>query len=147
MVPPEEVAAFPDTNIFLHYRPIAELDWHSMTQGHPIRIQIAPVVTRELEQHKTFHPIKRIRNRAATALRMLHNFLEDGVPCKITRDDVWLDFLVYEPSQEFAVSKRLNLQLADDWLVATVLDFREAHAGTKVLLVTADFSCPSGEPA
>jgi hypothetical protein len=29
MVAAEEVAAFPDTNIFLHYRPIAELDWRS----------------------------------------------------------------------------------------------------------------------
>lgn len=56
MVPAEEVAAFPDTNVFLHYRPIAELDWRSMTQGHPVRIQIAPVVTRELEERKTLHP-------------------------------------------------------------------------------------------
>ncbi len=137
MVPPEEVAAFPDTNIFLHYRPIAELDWRSMTQGHPVRIQIAPVVTRELEERKTLHPIKRIRNRADMALRMLHNFLKEGLTCKIG-DDVWLDFLDHEPSQEFAISKRLNPQLKDDSLVASVLDFRESHAGTKALLVTAD---------
>lgn len=137
MVPAEEVAAFPDTNVFLHYRPIAELDWHSMTQGHPVRIQIAPVVTRELEERKTLHRIKHIRDRADTALRMLHNFMQAGLTCKIS-DDVWLDFLVHEPSQEFAISKRLNPQLKDDWLVATVLDFRESHAGTKVLLVTAD---------
>jgi len=139
MVSPEEVAVFPDTNVFLHYRPVAELDWQLMAQGHPVRIQIAPVVTRELEERKTLHSIKRIRERAAVALRMLHKFLEEGLPCKI-RDDVLLDLLVHEPSQEFAISKHLNFQLADDWLIATVLAFREAHPATKILLVTSDLS-------
>jgi hypothetical protein len=137
MVLPEEKAVFPDTNIFLHYRPLAELDWRSMVQANSVRIQIAPVVTRELEERQTLHAIKRIRERAAVALRMLHKFSEAGVPCKV-RDGVLLEFLVYEPSQEFAVSKHLNLQLADDWLVATVLAFREAHPDTRVLLVTSD---------
>jgi len=132
-----EVHAFPDTNIFLHYRPLAELDWRSMAQGQPVRILIAPVVTRELEERKTLHPIKRIRERAAVALKMLHKFLEDGLPCKV-RDGVLLDLLAQEPSPEFAVAKHLNLQLADDWLVATVLAFHEAHPETKVLLVTGD---------
>jgi hypothetical protein len=137
MASPEEVAAFPDTNVFLHYRPVAELDWRSIAQGRPVRIHIAPVVTRELEERKTLHPIKRIRERAAVALRTLHQFLEEGVPCRL-RDEVLVDFLVHEPSQEFAASKHLNLQLADDWLLATVLAFREANRDTKVLLVTSD---------
>jgi PIN domain len=137
MAPPEEVAAFPDTNVFLHYRPVPELDWHSMAHGHPVRIQIAPIVTRELEERKTFHSIKHIRERAAVALKMLHKFLEEGVPCKI-RDGVLLDFLIHEPSQEFALSRHLNLQLADDWLVATVLAFRETNPAAKTLLVTSD---------
>jgi hypothetical protein len=64
----EEVAAFPDTNIFLHYRPVAELDWQSIAQDLPVRIQIGPVVTRELEERKTLHPIKRIRENTAVAL-------------------------------------------------------------------------------
>ena len=90
-----EVHAFPDTNIFLHYRPLAELDWRSMAQGQPVRILIAPVVTRELEERKTLHSIKRIRERAAVALKMLHKFLEDGLPCKV-RDGVLLDLLAQE---------------------------------------------------
>jgi hypothetical protein len=133
----DEVAAFPDTNVFLHYRPVAELDWHSIAQGQPVRIQIALVVTRELEERKTLHPIKRIRERATVALRTLHEFLEQGVPCRV-RDGVLVDFLVQEPSQEFAASKHLNFQLGDDWLLATVLAFRETKPGTKVLLVTSD---------
>src|ERR1700722_18817053 len=137
MALPSEVAAFPDTNVFLHYRPVAELDWQSIAQGRPVRIQIAPVVTRELEERKTLHPLKRIRDRAAVALRTLHQFLEQGVPCRV-RDDVFVDFLVQEPSHEFAASKHLNFQLADDWLLATVLVFRETHTDIKVLLVTSD---------
>lgn len=137
MALPSEVAVFPDTNIFLHYRPIVELDWQAIAQGRSVRIQIAPVVTRELEERKTLHPLRRIRERAAAALRKLHEFLEQGVPCRV-RDGVFVDFLVHEPSHEIAASKHLNFQLADDWLLATVLVFREAHPDITILLVTSD---------
>jgi hypothetical protein len=42
-----EVAAFPDTNVFLHYRPLAELDWHSITKDKAAQIEVAPVVIRD----------------------------------------------------------------------------------------------------
>src|SRR5205809_2100739 len=111
MSPPEEIAVFPDTNVFLHYRPLSELDWCSMAQARSVRVQIAPVVMRELEERKVLHPIKRIRERADRALQMLFRFSQAGAPCQM-REGVLLDFLIHEPSQEFAIAKHLNLQLA-----------------------------------
>jgi hypothetical protein len=44
------VAVFPDTNLFLHYRPINEIDWCALIKARPVEIKIAAVVTRELEE-------------------------------------------------------------------------------------------------
>src|SRR5262249_36143700 len=37
-------------------------------------------------------------------------------------------------------AKHLNMQLADDWLIATILGFQEAHPEAKVLLLTTDLA-------
>jgi hypothetical protein len=39
---------FPDTNVFLHYRAIDQIDWLMLIKARPIQIKIAPVVGREL---------------------------------------------------------------------------------------------------
>lgn len=133
------VVAFPDTNIFLHFRPIAELDWKSMAPAEAVLIEVCPTVTRELEKHKVLHPIKRIRERAASALKMLYRFLEDGLPSKLS-DGVELNLLANDPSSEFAAAKHLNFQLADDLIIATLLEYQESHPDAKVLLVSADLT-------
>ena len=79
-----KVDIFPDTNLFLHYRPLSEIDWCSLLQSNAVEIEIAPVVTRELEEQKTLNPSRKLRDRAATALTLLHKYLakpqvRDGV--------------------------------------------------------------------
>ena len=111
---------FPDTNLFLHYRPLSAVDWCSLLQVTTVEIKIAAVVTRELEEQKTLHPSRKIRERAATALRLLHKYLGEKPPRQI-REGVTLDFLIKEPLPEFAASRGLNLQLGDDRLIGTLL--------------------------
>jgi len=43
---------FPDTNLFLHYRAMNEIDWCSVLGAGEVHIKIAAVVTRELEERK-----------------------------------------------------------------------------------------------
>ena len=71
-----KVDIFPDTNLFLHYRPLSEIDWCSLLQSNAVEIEIAPVVTRELEEQKTLNPSRKLRDRAATALTLLHKYQE-----------------------------------------------------------------------
>jgi hypothetical protein len=135
----DRVVVFPDTNIFLHFRPIAEPDWKSLVSAKAVLIQVCPTVTRELEKHKALHSVKRIRDRATTALKMLHGLLQGGLPSKV-RDGVELDLSGIDPAPDFAGPRHLNLQLADDSIIAAVLDYRESHPEVKVLLLTADLT-------
>lgn len=69
-------AVFPDTNLFLHYRAINEIDWCALVKAHPLEIKIAPVVTRELEEQRVVHQVRRIRDRAASAIKLLQTYLQ-----------------------------------------------------------------------
>src|SRR5438034_3833255 len=117
------IAAFPDTNLFMHFRPLNEIDWCGLLQASSVEIKIAPVVTRELEEQKTMNPSRKLRERAATALRLLHGYLGHGQ----VREAVTLEFLITEPNAEGASARGLNLQINDDRLVGTFLQYHEEH--------------------
>jgi hypothetical protein len=129
-----EIAIFPDTNLFLHYRPLNEIDWCSLLRSNAVEIEIAPVVTRELEVEKTLNPSRKLRDRAATALRLLHRYLANPQ----VREGVTLRFLLKEPSADFGTSRGLNLQLKDDQLIGTFFLYRDEYSDTRCVLVTGD---------
>lgn len=130
----QRIAAFPDTNLFLHYRPLNEIDWCSFLQASAVDIKIAPVVTRELEEQKTFNQSRKLRDRAAAALKLLHSYLEQSH----IQDRVTLEFLVNEPTAESAGARNFNLQLGDDRLLGTLLLYRDEHPDLPCVLVTND---------
>src|SRR2546428_4398847 len=129
-----KVDIFPDTNLFLHYRPLSEIDWCSLLQSNAVEIEIAPVVTRELEEQKTLNPSRKLRDRAATVLTLLHKYLAKPQ----VRDGVTLQFLLKEPTADVAVSRGLNLQLGDDRLIGTLFLYRDDNPNTRCVLVTGD---------
>jgi PIN domain len=128
------IAAVPDTNLFLHFRPLSEIDWCGFLQASAVEIKIAPVVTRELEEQKILNQSRKLRDRAATALKLLHGYLGQSQ----VRDCVTLEFLVNEPTVESAVARGFNLQLGDDRLVGTLLLYRDQHSDVPCRLVTSD---------
>jgi hypothetical protein len=129
-----KIGIFPDTNLFLHYRSLNEIDWCSLLQSNAVEIEIAPVVTRELEEQKTLNSSRKLRDRAATALRFLHKYLTNPQ----VRDGVTLRFLLKEPTADFGTSRGLNLQLEDDRLIGTLFLYRDANPDTRCVLVTGD---------
>lgn len=130
----QRIAAFPDTNLFIHFRPIDEIDWCGLLQASAVEIKIAPVVTRELEEQKTLNPARKLRERAAAALRLLHGYLRQTH----VRQGVTLEFLINEPTAGSALARGLNLQLGDDWLVGTLFLYRDEHPDIPCTLVTND---------
>ena len=133
---PSKVALFPDTNLFMHYRPFNETDWCSLLQTTAVEIEIAPVVIRELEAQKTLNPSRKLRERAATRIKLLHKYL--GNP--EVRDGVTLQFQRKEPTAEFAASRGLNLQIKDDQLIGTFFLYREENPDIRSVLATGDLS-------
>ena len=131
---PQTIAVFPDTNLFLHYRPVNEIDWCALVKARPVEVKIAPVVPHELEEQRVLHQLRKIRDRAGTAIKLLQTYLQKSQ----VRDGVTLQFLVNEPTPEYAAARNLNLVLADDRLIGAYLLYREANPDVRCIVVTND---------
>lgn len=112
------------------------MDWCSILEASAVEIRIAPVVVRELEEQKTLNPSRKLRDRAASSLKLLQKYLSQ----RQVRDGVTLDFLIEEPTSEFAASRNLNLQIEDDRLIGTLFLYRDQNPDTQCVLVTSDLS-------
>lgn len=132
----QRITVFPDTNYFLHFKSIDQVDWCTVLGAESVMIVIAPVVLRELNTKKDIGYTKKLRQRAASALRRLDAFLDQPRPIRI-RSGVELTFCEKDPSIDFKTA-RLNDKLADDWLVATVLEYRNEFSHDLVVVVSND---------
>lgn len=59
---------FPDTNTFLHYQNIDQIDWPDVLGCDEVTIVITRIVIRELNRHKDGPTSPKIRERSAAAL-------------------------------------------------------------------------------
>ena len=130
------VSAFLDTNTFLHFPRLDQLDWPELLQATHVRLIIAPVVIRELNRHKDFPTSSKTRERAATALTILDKWSDDSSPVLI-RKFVELQFRAYDPLIDFPAFN-LSRNISDDHLIATILEQRSGADQDPILLVTAD---------
>lgn len=128
---------FPDTNIFLHYPQVDHVDWPLHLQASKVILVVAPIVIRELNKHKDdSNSTKIIRERAAKTLKVLRGFSRTNVPFEI-RDSVELRFQPSDPQIDFSLYGLVR-DLGDDFLVATVLEFRQYNPNTEILIATDD---------
>ncbi|RXF70523.1 PIN domain-containing protein [Arcticibacter tournemirensis] len=120
---------FLDTNIFLHFKPIENIQWEGYVPGE-YRIAIAPVVMEELDKKK-FDNKAKIKDRAKKVLGMFQDALfVDNHPllCFCTEDAVPEDY------NKFLLSQIVQ----DDRLLITILKFISTHQNDNCYLVTYD---------
>jgi hypothetical protein len=127
----------PDTNVFLHFPPLSDVDWCSIAGCEAVTIVIAPTVTRELNDHKDNPRSRKLRDRADAALKDFHARFKGAKP-KELRPGVDIEFLTAEPSVDF-LAYGLVKDLPDDWLIATGIDLAAKRVPDDVAVVTADF--------
>src|SRR5947207_1360774 len=96
----KRAAAFLDTPVFLHYRPITEIPWEKMLPAGEIDLVIAPVVLKELDEHKYSHHSRRVQRRAASELKKLDKLSEQGTRV-VLKPGVWTSFIGTEPLLDF----------------------------------------------
>ena len=132
----DQVTIFLDTNTPLHYRWIADLDWLALYDAKRVDVVLLPVVVRELDRLKV-SGAPRIRRRAQAVIAKLEPLLADGRPVEIRRG-VWLRYEPLEPNEEMFRGPQLNNDIADDWLIAAVVQWRDANPGSGVLVITHD---------
>jgi predicted ribonuclease YlaK len=129
---------FIDTYLFLHFKPIEQIDWLKHLKANKVVIVVTPIIVRELNKHKDTHPFKRIRQRAASALKKLDTLLEPSTnSCANLRSGVEVYFEVKEPILDFD-KYHLSRDCQDDHLVASIIEVRDAHPDAKVLLLAND---------
>ncbi len=127
---------FLDTMLFQQYRFPDEIDWPRLVGVPEVELVIAPVVMRQLNRHKDAGTNPRLRERAARTLTRL-GVLFDAGPVAQLRPAVTLCYITREPLLDFAAHV-LAREVEDDQLVASILAFRQANPGRRVLLATAD---------
>jgi PIN domain len=130
------VFGFLDTNVFLHFPPIDQIDWPNLLGAGKTILVVTSVVIRELNRHKDAPISAKLRDRAASVLRRLHEYSEQQGVIAV-RNDVELLFNTQEPLLDFA-SEGLARELPDDYLVGTVLGFRRKSPQLDVVLITDD---------
>jgi hypothetical protein len=81
---------FPDTNILLHYPPLAQVDWCKLCNTDNVKLVICMQVIRELDAKKSD---SRLRDRATRALQEIRSIRNSGPP---VRDGVMLDVFIDE---------------------------------------------------
>ncbi len=127
---------FPDTNVFLHYKRLEQIDWFSLIEAERILIVLPPVIFRELNKHKDTNHSPKLRKRARTVLADFGALFQSEF--KVTlRQDVDLECVSADPQIDFPANQ-LRVELQDDFLLASVLEYRLKHPETDCRLVTAD---------
>lgn len=128
---------FPDTNIFMHFRWIAEIDWCEIV-GTEVTLVVAHSVVRELDKHKSLHPKKHLRSRASAVVQRLRDILDPGGGQIVLRERTSLLWSFKKPEITSFADHDLDRAAPDDQLLAAVIDFGRANPGSSPFVVTDD---------
>ena len=128
------VYVFIDANTALHYQRPEQIDWLKLTGAGEVVLVAAPILLRELEEKKVFIKSQKLRERAGTYIKWLHQFMVS--PMTEVRSNVTWLFLPDEPQIDFS-AERLSESISDDQLIASVLYFSR-QSGARHIVATAD---------
>ncbi len=97
-----------DTNVLLHYRPIDQIDWSSISGCKNPIVYVPLIVIEELDQHKDQHRLAKIRERARRSLALIDKVIGDNDKFSgDLREDVLLVVEAAAPKVDWEV---LNLE-------------------------------------
>ena len=123
---------FPDTNIFLHYPPLSNIDWQALCNCKHVHLVVCLQVIHELDSKKSD---SRLASRAERAIKEIREAHRTGATI---RDNVKLSLFNHElRHSEFA--ETLSPDSGDDKIVHHVRAYREHHPEHDVALATEDF--------
>jgi hypothetical protein len=121
---PPSLALFPDTNVWLHFRPVREVDWCALTGAASVRLIVCGQVLDELDEKKYD---SRLSDRATRALAVITAAIRAEA--------------VLRPGVELAVladAPEAGTGNADAVVIRTAQEYAASHPGTEVAIVTAD---------
>jgi rRNA-processing protein FCF1 len=130
-----------DTNVFLHYRHFAEMDWFAICpdkQVERIHVRIAPAVLDDLDSLKYSHQNKKIRHRITELISRIDQIVESHNG-KVG-SNIFLELETAEPDLTIYQKFKLIRTSTDDRLLASVLENILSPEGSQLYLVTNDIA-------
>ena len=132
----DTVFAILDTNTFLHYAGLDQIDWSEVFPDKKVVLFVCPPVIRELNKHKDTPRTPKLRDRAASALRRLDAWADSPSPI-ILRNAVEVRFTIHDAGIDFA-AHHLVREIADDHLIAAMIELQFEASPSSVVLLTRD---------
>lgn len=126
--------ALVDTNTFLHFRSLDQIDWCKELTKHSVVLIVCAAVLRELEDKAKESPDQKLRDRAQRSLsrlRAVHNTSDISFA-----EGVELVIQAKEPSIDWTASQ-LDRETYDDRILASALSYERTR--NTVVIVTDDF--------
>ena len=132
----EAVFAILDTNTFLHYLSLEQIDWSDVFPGKQVVLFVCPPVIRELNKHKDAPRTAKLRDRASAALRRLDAWADSPSPVVLS-NAVEIRFTIHDARIDFA-AHHLVREIADDHLIAALIELQGEVSTSSVVLLTRD---------
>jgi hypothetical protein len=126
-----------DSDFFLHYRPMDQIEWLSELNCEEAILMLVPTVVGQLNDKKDASGSHKLRSRAAAAIKRLNELFSRDRPVLIG-NNVEFRFIAAEPLLDFA-SNDLTKDVKDDWLIATAISSKTTLTEDEFLvIVTGD---------
>jgi hypothetical protein len=126
---------FLDTMIYLHFKPVEDIDWLDLLGTDYVRILVPKITSSELDKHKDSHAKSKVKSRARSMLQRLEATAVGG-PHEL-RKGVTLERFTRRPQFDFA-EYDLDSSRNDDQLVASALEFKRSHPEAEVIVISGD---------
>ena len=127
---------FLDTNVYLHYQPVDQIDWLGLLKADAVTIVVPQVTIRELNTLKDLRASPRVSRRAGEVLKTLWGLFESESEARI-RERVTVRLQEREPNVDFG-EYDLVREVRDDCLIAAVIMCQTETPDAETTLVTSD---------
>lgn len=131
-----DVYAFVDTNYFLHFRDIEDVDWRTVLECSKPTLVVCEMVISELEQFKDDRQSDRRRNRSRLALKKVAEIALAPNSTAQLREAVKVRLDMATPDSSWYVG--LDPAVADHRIIAHALQFQAENPGSLVIIVSDD---------
>jgi rRNA-processing protein FCF1 len=119
----DHIDIFPDTNIFLHYPPLAAIDWKSLTGKSEVRLVLCLQVIDELDEKKS-HPL--LSGRAKRAITEIRAAKAKRIEI---RPGITVEVFKYDPEDQSSGDRRI---------VQLIQEYKRKNPARNVAILTED---------
>ena len=128
---------FADTNLFLHYKPLDQVDWSKLGDFDSIEVVVCPPIQREINALKGGREGRRSERARKTASILLEIAQHGPQQQRTASPNVMLDlYVTSQPKQDLA--DKLDYSQNDDRIIGHLAQFIEDNPSADAHLLTRD---------